>query len=275
MNYKLQFIKISPNHQIAGVGFGGNMFIVLNALTTIGETDRMYVDMETYDCICTEKDVVLHDTMNSWEYYFDQMKLKEGEPFNEMNSLVRGNLHYDNKGMFTNPNNFIPLKEKFYNNFQLKPYLKELIDTYYENNIKGKITLGVQVRLTDMKHHHNVSPIEKYIKRIEKTLIENPKIEQIFLATDDWVTVNQLRSSINVPVICHEDMFRADSNNRHTDPHDRLYNDRELHRYKIGIECIQEIFTLTKCDYFLKADVSSISICTIILSENIKQIYYE
>ena len=68
-------------------------------------------------------------------------------------------------------------------------------------------------------------------------------------------------------------MFRADSDNRHTDPHDRLHSGRELHRYNLGVECTKDILTLSKCDYLLKADISSVSIVSSILSDNIKQVY--
>jgi hypothetical protein len=272
VNHRLKFVKITPTHQVAGVGFAGNLFIILSALVHVGDDEKMYVDM-THDCICSEKDVFLHNTHNSWEYYFDQVKLKDGEKINEMNSLIRGNLSYENRDMFMHPKNFIPLKEKFYRNFQLKPYLKKLIDDYYNENIKGKITLGVQVRLTDMKHHHNVSSIEKYISKINEILISRQEIEQIFLATDDNLVIEQLRAVINIPILCYEGMFRADSNNRHTDPHARLHDTRELHRYNLGIECTKDIMTLSKCDYLLKADLSSISIVASILSENIKQVY--
>ena len=272
MNHKLTFVKIGPTHQVAGVGFAGNLFITLSTLVHVGDDEKMYVDM-THDCICSEKDVFLHNTNNSWEYFFDQVKLTDGETVNEMNSLVKGNLSYENRDMFMYPENFIPLKEKFYRNFQLKPYLKKLIDDYYDENIKDKVTLGVQVRLTDMKHHHNVSPIEKYVAKINEILTVKSEIEQIFLATDDNLVIDQLRAAIDIPILCYDGMFRADSNNRHTDPHDRLHDTRELHRYNLGIECTKDILTLSKCNYLLKADLSSISIVASILGENIREVY--
>jgi hypothetical protein len=171
------------------------------------------------------------------------------------------------------PQNFIELKNKFYNSFQLKPYLNELLEDYYFKNIKGKTTLGVQVRLTDMKHYHNVSGIDKYISKINDILNERPEIEQIFLATDDGTIIKNIKDGVNVPVLYYEDMFRADENNPHIHPYDRFVGPREQHKYKLGIECIQEIFTLAKCDYLLKADVSSVSIIASILAENIKQVY--
>jgi hypothetical protein len=273
MKYNLQFIKISPEHQFAGVGFAGNIFITLNALGLIETNDRLYVDMETNECACTEKNETILGTNNCWEYYFDQIKIGENESFVGLDSLISAKISYENRELFMNPENFIDLKNKFYDNFQLKPYLKEMLDNYYDNNIKGKTTLGVQVRLTDMKHYHNVSPIESYITKINDILSQRPEIDQIFLSTDDGSIIENIKTSVNVPVIYYENMFRANNDNKHLHPYDRFVGNREQHRYILGIECIQEIFTLSKCDYMLKADLSSISIIASILSENIKQIY--
>lgn len=273
MKHNLQFIKISPSHEFAGVGFAGNIFITLNALTHLGEADKLFVDMETHECVCTEKGVTLHDTNNSWEYYFDQTTIEEGEPIKRMDSLVSANISYENRDVFMYPNNFVALKEKFFDSFQLKPYLVKLLDDYYNENIKGKVTIGMQVRLTDMKHYHNVSPVSSYIDRVKEILKNKPEIEQIFLATDDGTIIESIREVLDIPVLCYEDMFRADVANPHLHPYDRFKADREQHRYKLGIECIQEIFTLAKCDYLFKADISSVSIIASILSENIKEVY--
>lgn len=273
MKYNLQFIKISPEHQFAGVGFAGNIFITLNALTHTNLDNKLRVDMETNECVCTETGPMIHDTNNCWEYYFEQTKINEGEDFINMDSLISANINYEDREMFMYPQNFIELKNKFYNSFQLKPYLKELIQDYYVNNIKGKITLGVQVRLTDMKHYHNVSSIDKYVNKINQILVERPEIEQIFLSTDDGAIIKNIKEGVKIPILYYEDMFRADEQNPHLHPYDRFIGHREQHKYKLGIECIQEIFTLAKCDYLLKADVSSVSIIASILAENIKQVY--
>ena len=273
MKHKLEFIKITPSHEFAGVGFAGNIFITLNALTHLSEGDKLFVDMETNECVCTEKGVTLHDTNNSWEYYFEQISIEPNETINTMNSLISANIHYEDRDFFMYPEKFVELKNKFYDSFKLKPYLVKLLNDYYDENMNGKITLGVQVRLTDMKHYHNVSPVSNYINKINQILIERPEIEQIFLATDDSEVIDILKENIKLPIIYYKDMFRADASNPHLHPYDRFKADRELHRYKLGIECIQEIFTLSKCDYLLKADVSSVSIIASILAENIKQVY--
>ena len=124
-----------------------------------------------------------------------------------------------------------------------------------------------------MKHYHNVSPVASYVNKINEILTERPEIEQIFLATDDGTVINQIKDAINKPIIYYDTMFRADETKPHLHPYDRFEDGREHHLYKMGVECLQEMLTLSKCDYMLKADISSISIIASILSENIKQIY--
>lgn len=273
MKHKLEFVKISPNHEFAGVGFAGNIFITLNALTHLNEGDTLFVDMETTECVCTEKGVTIYDTNNCWEYYFEQKTIEPNEVINTMNSLMPANIHYEDRDFFIYPEKFVAIKNKFYDSFKLKPYLVKLLDDFYDVNISNKTTLGVQVRLTDMNYHHNVYATSSYINKINEILTEKPEIEQIFLATDDSEVIAALKENIKVPIVYYEDMFRADVSNPHLHPYDRYRANRELHKYKLGIECIEEIFTLSKCDYLLKADVSAVSIVAIILSENIKQVY--
>ena len=272
MKYKIEFIKVSEQHQFAGVGFAGNLFIILNALTYLSDEDRLFIDMETNECVCTEK-TTFQNTKNCWEYYFTQTKILPDETCISMNSLLPAKLHYNDKNSFMNPSDFLHLKDRFYSLFKLKNNINETINKYYSENLEGKKTLGVQIRLTDMKHHHNTPGIDSYINRINQIISDHPEIEQIFLATDDSKAITTIKNNINIKVIYYEDMFRADSNNLHLEQYERYFEAREHHRYKLGVECLQEIFTLSKCDYLLKAHTSSISIVAVILAENLKKIF--
>ena len=271
MKHKLEFVKISNEHLFAGVGFGGNIFIVLNSLTNISDDDLLVVDMETNECVCSQPDLDNYNTNNCWEYYFNQATIGPNEPFNKTNSLAPGKIGYGDTFLY--PENFTELKNKFYKSFQLKQYIVDSLNEFYIENMRDKITLGVQVRLTDMKKHHGVSGLNSYIKRINEILQINPEIDQVFLSTDDNEAINTIKQSLNKKVIYYEDMFRADNSNPHTDPYDRYNSTREYHKYKLALEGILEIFTLTKCDYMLKADVSALSMVATILSENIKKVY--
>ena len=270
MKNKLTFNKFTPDAEFAGVGFAGNMFLVLNTLAHLdNENEKLHVDMYTNECVCTEK---LGE--NCWTYYFEQTDLNNNEKCNDMTYTVsQGKINYDYKDSFLCPDEFDWLKKRFYNSFKIKDNVSLEIDEFYNKNIKNKTTLGVQVRLTDMEHYHKVSPLEGYIERIKSILKESPDIEQVFLATDDGRVINKLTNDLNVPVTYYKDMFRANDENPHLHPYDRFKDTRNNHRYTLGVECLKEIITLSKCDYMLKADVSSISITAIILSEKIKKIY--
>ena len=273
MKYELEFVKITDEHEYAGVGFAGNIFIALNALTHISANDRLIVNMEKQDCVCTERSSNLYNTENCWEYYFDQQTIEEGEEFGKMTSLMSANLAYNCKDHYLDPQEFSELKRAFYNSFKLKQYLVSLLEDYYNQNLKSKVTLGVQIRLTDMRHHHGVSSSTVYIDKIKAILKENTAIQQVFIATDDGTILDLVREQVDVPVICYENMYRASANNLHLNPYDRYKDSRPHHKYQLGVECIQEIFTLAKCDYLLKADISAVSVVASILSENIKTIY--
>lgn len=271
MKHKLEFIKISKSHLFAGVGFGGNIFIVLNALTNLSDDDLLIVDMETNECVCTQPDLKDFNTNNCWEYYFDQSSILPNENFYRTNSLASGKLGYDSEFLY--PENFTDLKDKFYKSFQLKTYIKEIIQNFYSEKMLGTKTLGVQIRLTDMKKHRNVSGLESYMNRINQILKDNPEIEQIFVSTDDNEVITTMEKIIPKKIIYYPDMFRADKSNPHLYPYDRYNSSRQYHKYKLALEGMLEIFTLTKCDYLLKADVSALSMVATILSENIKKVY--
>ena len=271
MVYKFTFEKLSPENKFAGVGFAGNMFIILNALTYLNENDKLFVDMETNDCVCTEKGSIIHNTNNCWEYYFDQINLDD--KFKILNFYTPSVLKYERDDSFLSPENFVYLKTKFYNSFKLKQYLADKLQKFYVDNLQDKITLGVQIRLTDMLNHHKVSSLDNYIKRINQIIIEKENIQQLFLATDDSAIIEVLKENISIPIITHNNMFRANVNAPHLNPYDRYESEREQHMYKLGLECLLEVLTLAKCDYLLKADISAVSLTAIILSENIKKIY--
>lgn len=273
MVYNIEFVKISRNHKFAGVGFAGNIFIILNALAHIKSEDQLFVDMETNECVCYEKNQNMYPTKNCWEYYFNQITLDNKQTVMKINNLLPAILKYDHSNSFKELENFQDIKTKFWNNFSLKDEINNVINDFFIENLLNKVTLGVQIRLTDMKANRGVKSISFYIERIKQILSEKPDINQIFISTDDIESIKTIESSIELPIIFHKEMFRADRNNPHLNPYDRYENNRELHKYKLALECLQEIFTLTKCDYFLMAEVSAISMVTCILSEKIKKVY--
>jgi hypothetical protein len=263
MNYTLRFVPLSPSHRIAGVGMAGNIMIITNELLTINDDDNVWVNMCDYETICgINKDESL------WGKFFSQVD----KPNTSTNiDLISRPAHIDYKAKYgLNTELMIKCKERFFKHFQLNEEIKDSVNTFYENNIKGIETLGCQIRLGDMVNNHNTSTVTDYLARIKTILNDKPNIKQLFIATDDDKAIRTLEANLNIPIKYQKNIYRTSSN----DPYTRLYNNRPDHNFNLCKEVIMDIFLLTKCDYFLRAHTSSVSIITTMFSENLKEIYF-
>ena len=275
MNKIIQFHKIGQSHRFAGAGFGSNIAIALNIINNLSTDDTVYIDMETVPCVCTEENFNKFNTSNCWEYYYDQISLPKGAEIISSLKTDFDKPNFDYRDV--NLSDYSNLQSKFNKSFKLKDYIKEELDLYYNNVLKGKQTLGVHIRLTDMAHHNNryynnKNPLDSYINKIKFILSENTNINQIFIATDDSKVLPIIEKSFNIPVVYHN-LYRATNERDHIDPYERYEDDREFHKYHMGLECIKEIYTLSKCNYLLKAPVSAISNTAVYLSTSINKLY--
>ena len=263
MNYILRFVPLSPNHKIAGVGMAGNIMIIANELLLLNNDDNVWVDMCDYETICGV------DTENSlWELFFNQIDKPTIATKIDLKNRP-SNINYYGKYTPESPI-MIKSKERFFKHFSINEVIKTDIDNFYNNNIKGKVTLGCQIRLGDMINNHMTASLDKYLNRIITILNNNKEIEQVFISTDDEKSIKYLDGKLGVPIVYQKNIYRTSSN----DPYERLYDKRDDHNYKLCKEVIIDTFILTKCDYFLRADISSVSIITTMFSENIKEIFF-
>lgn len=274
MQYKLVFIKTHPSHLIAGIGVGGNVMMVMSMISNMTDSDSLYVDMETNEVVWTQKDAISAPT-NAWEYFFVQKPLNPAKEVKTLSIQETGkiNFRYEDDSIGEDLSLYKSWKNRFFANFSLNTTLQDGVNSYYNTHIKGRVTLGVQIRLTDQEYHNHTKGLEASITRIRQILSDNTEIEQIFLATDDETIFPRVINSVPIPVIYKEDIFRASEKDRQINPYDRMGGTRKNHRYLLGLECLQDIFILTKCDYLLKADRSAISIVACLLSENIRKVY--
>ena len=265
MDRSLRFQKIKQDHTYAGTGMGGNIFIVCDKILNLAPGAKLHVDMETEHCICKQDNFDRFNTKNCWEYYYNQIK----KPDSIMGFFEgKQNFSYYN----IEPGNS-ELHKRFDESFQLKDYIKEFLNDYYNNNIKGIKTLGAQIRLTDMVRYHNTLPFSAYLNRIKDILNNDSTIKQVFVSTDDSTIIPKLQDSISVPLIYHKDFIRATKEMPLLDVYDRNIPVKENHQFQLSLECIYEIYTLMMCDELLRAHVSAISNVAILLSKNIKKVY--
>ncbi len=270
--HKITFTKITEENMVAGVGTAGNILIVLNTLINIDKGDSLFVDMETNKTINTEKEPIM-GSMNAWEYYFDQTINGKTIDNNFDSSSVPIKLAYEKpyKPYFKE---CVRLRDSFWQNFQIKQYLKEEIETFCDTYLKGKQTLGVQIRLTDMSSNHNVKKFNDYVTKVNEIIKKRPGIEQVFLATDDEKIIAEFTSSISRPAIYLKDIYRATEDKPDVNPYDRCEYIRPDHLFLLGKEVILDVFILSKCQIILKADVSSVSQVATILSSDIEETFF-
>jgi len=257
----LKFERIFDYSPIAGVGFAGNIMISINTL--LSGNNKLWVDAR--DTIsCDDKSV------NSWDVYFNQ-KYNYKETSNIINSINGYQDVIKYKAKYTHTDDLIiKARSLFYDNFEIKKWILDDVNSYYELNINNKITLACQIRLGDMFKNHNTANINTYENRIKEILIENPEIEQIFLATDDDLAIDYLKDKFTIPIIYQNNIYRESSD----DPYKRVFNDRDNHNTNMCKEVLIDIILLGMCKYFLSADVSSVSTVAMVFSKNIEKTYH-
>lgn len=257
-----------------GVGFAGNILIILNMLYFY-QNNNIYIDM------FTKGKSIVHDISysldfnlnNSFDYYFDQKCNINSNliPFKHNNVILQYNCIE-----LSDINKII--KDLFYANYSLKENLLNEINLFYENNFKNFIILGINIRLTDMVYHHNTNNIDYFLEKTNQ-ILNNIKIDKIFIATDNMEAINIFINTFkNVEILYQKNICRENIINSIRGPHERIntdnitINNRKYHNYLTGKEVLIDIFLLTKCNYLIKSK-SSVSYVAIVLNENIKQVF--
>ena len=151
---------------------------------------------------------------------------------------------------------------------KFKKNILEELNRFY-NNSEGK-TLGVHIRLTDMNKYHGdiygVCEFKDYLKKISK--IEK-QYTNIFVASDNVECINILKNIYGKKIktfnhLSNISPYKDDIN---------FYNQTLLNakNKKAWVEVYLDVLALSKSD-FLLCRTSSIPLCSILFSDNLKLI---
>ena len=143
-------------------------------------------------------------------------------------------------------------------NDKVQQYVDEsLKEMNFDHNI-----LGVHFRGSDYKNSYNGHPVyvspDEYIVAV-KEIITKGNYNRIFLATDDIEALKAFQEAFGTQLIYYKDVLRTDGKTSVA----FLDSNRDNHHYKLGLEVIRDMITLSKCDA-LVAGLSQVSICAII-----------
>ena len=256
-NYKhLQFCNFGPNNKKKifyviqrkiGGGFFSNLLFVLNHLA-ISEKFKFIpvIDMENFEGFYNER-YIINETLNSWEYYFKQpTKFCLKEVYKSRNVIITSNKTFHNY-KFRADKKHSDLEKVF------KKYIKInndiLIDVkkitkklgIYTNN-----TIGLHWRGTDHKFlpNHPQPPSRNQIFDKVKKILDNKKIDKIFVVTEDPYYLKILKKKYCKKII-YLNSFRS------TKPSDFSNFNRKNHRFKIGRESLIEVLILSQLNYLI------------------------
>lgn len=223
-------------------------------------------------------------TRNPFEYYFQQpaaVKVKEAMHSNKVifSNVVHRQMveliltgkrsHYDCNVRYLRLMGEIVQK-----------YLKfnQVTQAYIDDGLKrleieNKKTLGVHIRGTDFKKKYDNHPVfvteAEMFQPIEE-LFEKKQYQQIFVATDEQQILESFKKRYGDKMLYYSDVMR--SNDRKSVAFHA--SSRVNHKYKLGLEVIRDMYTLSKCDGFV-AGISQVAVCARINKLSRKEKYQD
>lgn len=216
------------------------------------------------------EDKKIAGTKNSFEYYFQQPSSISVQEAMHSRRVVRSDVihrqmvelvltgkmfHYD-----------CNLRYMYLMAEVIRDYLKFNCETqdYINTGMKklgiGKIKmLGVHVRGTDFKKKYDNHPVfvtETDVFRVIDDIFEKKNYEKIFVATDDQLIQKTFERRYGDKLCFYSDVLRS-SDMRSVAFHK---SDRKNHKYRLGLEVIRDMYTLSQCDGFV-AGISQVAVC--------------
>lgn len=209
------------------------------------------------------------DTDNAYEYYFVQKKVNLYEHSGELfihsepahRELVQLALQGKTYSYGYNDNYLNKMAETVRKYVSFNDSTSAYIDSSFDKLELGNAkVLGVHYRGTDYRVGYNRHPAfverQQYFEAIDE-LIKKNGYDRIFLATDDKQILEDFKERYGTEILKYfEDTFRSD------DTSSVVFKtaNREHNKYKLGLEVLRDMITLSRCDGFVSG-VSQVSVC--------------
>lgn len=200
-------------------------------------------------------------TKNVFEYYFEPVSFVKYTDVNLCSKVIRYcetappffmPFVAHNSGTYKISSNNIEQMGQIYKKYiKLNSQTDKIINESILTTLGNKKTLGVHIRGTDFNikygGHPNIIDIDEYISNTFE-IFSSGNYEQIFLATDDSNALRAFQNKFGDSLVMYNDVFRSSSSIgvhwKNVDSTER----RQLHNYKLGLEVIRDVYTLTACD---------------------------
>lgn len=215
------------------------------------------------------EDTILR-TNNVFEYYFEQPSdITINEVGHSNKVITSDNIHREMVELI-----FTGKRGQYDYNKRYKYFMSKIVSKYLKFNYttqkfldyglqmlefgQGQV-LGIHIRGTDYRKKYNNHPIyitEEECFKIIQELLDKGQYNKLFIATDDQSILDKFINKYGKLLCYYSDVFRS-SDMKSVAFHE---NDRDKHKYKLGLEVIRDMYTLSKCNGLI-AGISQVAIC--------------
>lgn len=262
------YIKLNSPHK----GFFSMLLLVLDALIVADQYHLTPAVEYGNNCLYFERDAINGST-NPFEYYYkpvSDVNLSEIPSSYRVLHFIEGHRMQDyNKRVFVasakvanedeESQKYIEECARVYRKYI---HLNETVSVYIQREIRqiltGSRTLGIHVRGTDFNvgyyMHAKVVTVDQFFQAIDN-VIEQYGFDSIFLATDESETIQKFVDKYGEKVKYYRDTYRSEDGKAIHFSQDN----REHHKYNIGLEVLRDMMTLSCCDGLI-AGLSNVSL---------------
>lgn len=200
---------------------------------------------------------------NVWDYYFEQPHSNsmpsQDKIVHEFNMELDTCSEY--RDIYLDPETYKIRRIEYFNiinkYIKLLPHVNYKLDSFFNDNFKGKKVLGLHCRGTD---HPDKLPMDFYLDKIKKHIDD---YDILFVASDEQSRAEYIRDNFKDKVVLYP-TFRSAS----TQPlHLQRIDDHS--KYLIGEEVIIETYLLSKCDFLLCCGGSNVNFYVRSLNTNL------
>ncbi len=221
-----------------------------------------------------------NNSHNAWEYYFEPISDAKYEPGNKINRV------YETPSGFGIPykdySHMEELRSKMHavikKHIKIKPYVLDVVNNFYNKNMKNCIVIGIHLRGTDKKFEAKpINPLavinkaKEYAQSAKK--IATQKQIKFLVASDEQRLINFAKKNLNGNVIVYAQAMRsADGKPVH---YTHANNKVEKGYFaNLGRDVLVEALLLAQCDFFVHTR-SNVSTAVILFNPNLIHFQYD
>lgn len=143
---------------------------------------------------------------------------------------------------------------------KVKPNIQEKVESFFQQNMAGKKTIGIHLRGRHLQNILPFVPIQVILEEANK-LADNDTV--FFIATDQYPLIKQAQDTLKGTVVfCDIERFEQT-----TSPD---AGPKKLHP-KLGEDVLVEALLLAQCDYLVHT-ISTVSTCVLYLNPTMKHL---